>query len=116
VPEAPRLIWDVSAMSVRLPSHMRASAGVEYVGRKPLGDGFTAMPVREIHSSVSRSFSNGLFDGGLYWLLASGYTGQTVETLQLPNELGPIERIVGVRKPSYIGVTFTYHFRRERTN
>lgn len=116
VPEAPRLIWDVSAMSVRLPSHMRASVGLECVGRKPLGDGFTAMPVREIHSSVSRSFGNGLFDGRVYWLLASGYTGHTLETLQLPDELGPTERIVGVRKPSYAGVTLTYHFRREHTN
>ena len=111
VPEAPRLIWDVSAMSVRLPSRMRASAGVEYVGRKPLGDGFIATPVREIHGSVSRSFGNGLFDGGVYWLLASGYTGQTLETLQLPDELGPTERIVGVRKPSYIGVSLTYHLK-----
>ena len=116
VPEAPRLIWDVSAMSVRLPSHMRASVGLEYVGRKPLGDGFTAMPACEIHSSVSRSFGNGLFDGRVYWLLASGYTGQTLETLQLPDELGPAERKVGVRKPSYEGVTLTYHFRREHTN
>lgn len=115
VPEAPHLIWDVSAMSVRLPCHMQASVGLEYVGRKPLGNGFTAMHVREIHSSFSRSFGNGLFDGGVYWLLASGYTGQTLETLKLPDELGPTERIVGVRKPSYAGVTLTYHFRREHS-
>jgi hypothetical protein len=37
VPEAPRLIWDVSATSVPLPYQLRASAGFEYVGQKPLG-------------------------------------------------------------------------------
>jgi hypothetical protein len=113
VPEAPRLIWDVSGTTVRLPWGVRAGAELEYVGRKPLGDGFTAVPVREIRGSLTRSFSNGLFDAGTYFLLASGYTGQTLETLQLPGEANPFERIVGVRRVSYAGITFSYHFRRE---
>jgi hypothetical protein len=113
VPEAPRLIWDVSGTTVRLPWRLRAGAELEYVGRKPLGDGFTATPVREIRGSVNRPFNDGLFDAGVHFLLANGYTGQTLETLQLPGEANPFERIVGVRKASYAGLTLSYHFRRE---
>jgi hypothetical protein len=113
VPEAPRLIWDVSGTSIRLPGGFRANAGLEYVGRKPLGDEFTAVPVREIRGSLNRSFNDGLFDAGIHFLLASGYTGQTLETLRLPDESNPFERIVGVRKVSFAGVSVTYHFRRE---
>jgi len=112
VPEAPRLIWDVSGTTVRLPWGLRAGAELEYVGRKPLGDGFTAVPVREVRGSVTRSFSDGLFDAGVHFLLANGYTGQTLETLELPGEASP-ERIVGVRKVSYAGLTLRYHFRRD---
>jgi hypothetical protein len=113
VPEAPRLIWDVSGTTVRLPWGVRAGAELEYVGRKPLGNGFTAVPVREIRGSFTRTFSDGLFDAGVHFLLANGYTGQTLETLQLPGEANPFERIVGVRKASYAGITLSYHFRRE---
>lgn len=113
VPEAPRLIWDVSGTTARLPWRFRAGAEVEYVGRKPLGDGFTAVPVREIRGSLTRSFSDGLFDAGVHFLLANGYTGQTLETLQLSGEANPFERVVGVRKASYAGITLSYHFRRE---
>jgi hypothetical protein len=113
VPEAPRLIWDVSGTTVRLPWRLRAGAELEYVGRKPLGDGFTAVPVREIRGSLTRSFSDGLIDAGVHFLLANGYTGQTLETLQLPGEANPVERIVGVRKVSYAGITLSYRFRRE---
>jgi len=113
VPEAPRLIWDVSGTTVRLPWRLRAGAELEYVGHKPLGDGFTAVPVREIRGSLTRSFSDGLFDAGVHFLLANGYTGQTLETLQLAGEASPFERIVGVRKASYAGITLSYHFRKE---
>ena len=113
VPEAPRLIWDVSGTTARLPWGLRAGAELEYVGRKPLGDGFTAVPVREIRGSFTRTFSDGLFDAGVHFLLANGYTGQTLETVQLPGDANPFERIVGVRKASYAGITLSYHFRRE---
>jgi hypothetical protein len=112
VPEAPRLIWDVSGTTVRLPWGVRAGGELEFVGRKPLGDGFTAVPVREIRGSLTRSFNDGLFDSGVHFLLANGYTGQTLEPLQLPGEASPFERIVGVRKVSYAGVTLSYHFRK----
>jgi len=113
VPEAPRLIWDVSGTMLRLPWGMRASGELEYVGAKPLGDGFTALPVREIRGALTRTFHDRLFDASLHFLSASGYTGQTLETLQLPGEAAPVEQIVGVRTASYAGVSFTYHFRRE---
>ncbi len=112
VPEAPRLIWDVSGTTVRLPWGLRAGAELEYVGRKPLGDGFTAVPVREIRGSLTRSFSDGLVDAGVHFLLANGYAGQTLETLQLPGEASPFERIVGVRTASWAGLTLSYHFRK----
>lgn len=114
IPEAPRLIWDVSAVTLRLPANLRASGGFEYVGRKPLGDGFTSVPVREIRGSLARNFHNELFEAGVRFLLANGYTGQTLETLQLSNEAIPTERIVGVRNPSYAGVSFTYRLRAAR--
>jgi hypothetical protein len=113
VPEAPRLIWDVSGTSFRLPGKLQASGELEYVGRKPLGDGFTAVPVREVRGSVTRAFADGRFDAGIHFLGASGYAGQTLETLQIPGELTPSERMVGVRKTSYVGVTLRYYFRRE---
>ena len=88
------------------------SLGLEYVGRKPLGDGFTAVPVREFHGSLTRSFANGMLDSSVQFSLANGYTGQTLETLQLPGEREAFERVVGVRKASYAGIALTYHLRR----
>jgi hypothetical protein len=114
VPEAPRLIWDVSGTTLRLPARLRASGGFEYVGRKPLGDGFMAVPVHEIRGSLTRSFRGELFEAGVHFLLASGYTGQTLENLQLANETMPLERVVGVRNQSYAGVSFIYHPKRAR--
>ena len=112
VPEAPRLIWDISATSIRLPWHFEASSGVEYVGRKPLGYGFNATPVREIRATFTRSFTNGI-EAGLHFVAASGYSGQTLEALQLPNETVPVQRIVGVRQASYAGITLAYHLHRQ---
>jgi len=112
IPEAPRLIWDVSATSLRLPKQLRGSVGLEYVGRKPLGDGFTAVLVREFHGSLTRSFANGMLDSSVQFSFANGYTGQTLETLQLPGEREAFERVVGVRKASYAGIALTYHLRR----
>jgi hypothetical protein len=109
VPEAPRLIWDVSGTIFRLPARLRASGELEYVGRKPLGDGFTAVPVRDIRGSLTRSFASNSIEVGVYFLLASGYTGQTLESLQLPTEGVPTERVVGVRNQSFAGFNLTYH-------
>jgi hypothetical protein len=110
IPEAPRLIWDALATADRLPFHVRARGEFEYVGRKPLGDGFTAIPVREFRGALMRSFAGGRFDFGFNFLMASGYTGQTTEVIALATEPEPFERIVGVPLKSYVAVTCTYNF------
>jgi hypothetical protein len=111
-PEAPRLIWDGVGTTDRLPFHLRARGEFEYVGAKPLGDGFTGVRVREIRGALLRSFGEGRMDLGVNFLLAAGYTGQTLETLALPTDTVPFERIVGVPLKSYVSVTWTYNFRR----
>jgi hypothetical protein len=54
-------------------------------------------------------------DLGVNFLLAAGYTGQRLETLALPTDPAPFERIVGVPLKSYISATWTYNFRGNRT-
>ena len=115
MPEAPRLIWDATGTWQRLPLHLRAQGEFEYVGRKPLGDGFAGVPVREIRLSLLRSFAEGKWDAGINTFLGNGYTGQTLETLQLAGEPSPFERIVGVRLKSYVAVSLSYHFAHERS-
>jgi hypothetical protein len=65
---------------------LRARGEFEYVGRKPLDSGFTAEPVREIRGALSRSFEEDRFEVGLNFLLADGFTGETIENLQLAGE------------------------------
>lgn len=110
IPEAPRLIWDAVANVDRLPLGLRARSEFEHVGRKPLGDGFTAVPVREFRGAILRPFDEGRMSLGLNFLLASGFTGQTLETLALPSDPASLERIVGVPLKSYVSVTWTYTF------
>src|SRR5262249_22525709 len=97
VPEAPRLIWDLSATALRLPYGLKGSFGFQYVGHKPLGDGLTAVPVQELHGSLRKLLAQQRVDLGVDFVWAKGYTGQTVETLRLPLESDAVERIVGVR-------------------
>ena len=112
IPEAPRLIWDVAGTLNRLPFGLQARSEYEVVGRKPLGDGFTAGPVREFRASLYRSFLNGQIDLGVNSLLAHGYTGQTLETLQLPADQAsaPFERVTGVPLKSYASLSCVYNF------
>ena len=112
VPEAPRLIWDTVGHWDRLPLRLRARWEFEYVGRKPLGDGFTGVPVREVRGAMLRSFGEGRMSLGINFLLASGFSGQTLETLALPTDPAPFERIVGVPMKSYLSLTWTYNFGR----
>jgi len=46
------------------------------------------------------------------FLLAAGFTGQTLETLAMPADSAPFERIVGVPLKSYVSLAWTYNFRR----
>jgi Carboxypeptidase regulatory-like domain len=114
VPEAPRLILDVLGTLDRLPFHIHARAEFEEVGRKPLGDGFVSVPVREFRCALERQFMNGKLDTGVHFQIASGYTGQTTEVLALPGEEEAFERVLGVSIPSYATVSFSYRFGRPR--
>ena len=84
VPQAPRMIWDAIASENNLPFHLQVRGEFEYVKAKPLGDGFTSLPVREIRGAVLRLFKENRMSVGANFLLASGYTGQTTETLAIP--------------------------------
>jgi hypothetical protein len=110
VPEAPRMIFDAFGTLERLPFHLRARGEFEEVGRKPLGDGFTGIPVHELRGALLRPFWNGHLDAGINFQIAKGYTGQTTEVLALPGEGYPFERVVGVRMVSYVGAALTLHF------
>jgi hypothetical protein len=54
-------------------------------------------------------------DLGVNFLIANGYTGQTTEVLALPDDAAPFERVVGVRLPSYVSVSYTYRFQPRHT-
>jgi hypothetical protein len=112
VPEAPRLIVDVLGALDRLPFGLHARAEFEEVGRKPLGDGFNSVPVKEFRGALVRSFADGKIQAGVHFQIASGYTGQTTEVLALPGEGEPFERVTGVYLPSYASVSVTWHFGR----
>lgn len=109
-PEAPRTIFDALGTIDRLPFRLQARSEFEYVGQKPLGDGFVSIPVKEFRAALVRSFMNQRLEAGLNLLIASGYTGQTTEELALPDDPAPLERVVGVRLPSYVSASISYHF------
>jgi hypothetical protein len=110
LPEAPRRIVDALGTLDRLPFHLHARAEFEEVGRKPLGDGFVSVPVREFRGALVRRFQSGKIEVGVHFQVASGYTGQTTEVLALPAESEPFERVVGVYIPSYATASFSYRF------
>jgi len=112
VPEAPRLIVDALGTLDRLPLHLRMRAEFEEVARKPLGDGFVSVPVREFRAALVRRFQNGKIEAGVHLQLASGYTGQTTEALASPGDAEPFDRVVGVYIPSYATASFSYRFGR----
>jgi len=47
-------------------------------------------------------------DVGLNFFLASGYGGQTLETLALPGDGSPFERITGLPLKSYITASWPW--------
>lgn len=112
-PEAPRLIWDLLGTFDKLPFQLVARGEYEHVGIKPLGGGFHSVAVREFRGAVIRPFTSKGFDIGVNFFMASGYGGQTVETLALPGEGDPFDRVTGFPLRSYVTASFTYHFRRK---
>lgn len=111
-PEAPRTIVDLLGTYNALPFRMQAHAEYEEVGRKPLGDGFVSVPVREFRGALVRSFRGDRMDVGVNFLIGSGYTGQTTEVIAAPGQTTATEQVVGVRLPSYVSLSYTYRFRR----
>ena len=112
VPEAPRFIWDTLGSYNRLPFHLQAKGELEYVRAKPLGDGFVGEAVKEIRGALLRPFLDNRMSIGVDFLIASGYTGQTLETIPFEPDSCPVECIVGVPLKSYISGTWTYYFKR----
>jgi hypothetical protein len=111
IPEAPRMIWDAVGSYNQLPFHLRARGEFEFVKARPLGDGFTGVPVTEIRGALLRPFLEERMSIAANFLIASGYTGQTTEVLALPTDPLPFERVVGVPVKSYISLSWTYYFK-----
>ena len=70
------------------------------------------MPVRQFRGAVIRPFGSKGIDLGVNFFIASGYGGQTLETLAPRREGDPFERITGFPLRSYVTASFAYHFRR----
>ena len=142
VPEAPRLIGDLIGTYQRLPFHLQAKGEFEYVGRKVVGNGCNensylngdpnalneyclGVPDKEFRFAAARPFLGGKINVGVNMMIASGWTGQTVENFAAAGIFGPglvglgsnglvaanpVSEVVGVRIPSYASVNLTYHF------
>ena len=72
-------------------------------GASSLGQEFRSVSLDEVLRSVRVAL-----EGGLNFLIARGYTGQTTENF-FPSD---IQEVVGVRVPSYASVSLTYRFGR----
>ena len=148
VPEAPRLIGDLIGTYQKLPFHLQAKGEFEYVGRKVVGNGCNensylsgdpnalnvyclGIPNKEFRFAAARPFLDGRINVGVNAMIATGWTGQTVENFAAAGVYGPglvglasnglvaanpVSEVVGVRIPSYASVNLTYHFgiKRER--
>jgi len=110
IPEAPRMIWDAVASENNLPFRLQARGEFEYVKAKPLGDGFNGVPVTEVRGAILRPFLENRMSLAANFLIASGYTGQTTETLPYPPGTAPTEQVVGVQLKSYVSLSWTYYF------
>ena len=111
IPEAPRFIWDTVGSLTKLPLRLQVRAEYEYVRAKPLGDGFTGVPVTEFRGAVLRPFLENRMSIAANFLIAKGYTGQTTEVLSYPANVAPVEQVVGVPLKSYISASWTYYFK-----
>jgi len=60
-----------------LPLHIQARSEFEYVGAKPLGTGFTGVPMKEFRFALLRPFADERMSLAMNLFIASGYTGQT---------------------------------------
>jgi hypothetical protein len=141
-PEAPRLIGDLIGTYEKLPFHIQAKGEFEYVGKRVVGNGCSeinylsgdpnalneyclGIPNKEFRFAAARPFMNGRISAGVNAMVATGWTGQTVENFATAGVYGPglvgpgsnglvpanpVSEIVGVRIPSYASASLTYHF------
>jgi hypothetical protein len=68
--------------------------------------------VKEFRRALLRPFFDNRMAIGVDFLVASGYTGQTLETIPFQPNPCPVECIVGVPLKSYISGTWTYYFKK----
>ena len=110
IPEAPRMIVDAVGGWKQIAFGVSAKGEYEYVKAKPLGDGFTGVPLQQIRLALTKGFMDGRWQWTLNGQLNRGYTGQTLETLAVGNEITPFERPVGVPSRSYASISCVYSF------
>jgi hypothetical protein len=95
-----------------LPLHLQVRGEFEFVRAKPLGDGFVCVPVVEMRGAVLRPFLENRMSAGANFLIASGYTGQTTETITSLAGICSAECVVGVPLKSYVSLSWTYYFKK----
>ncbi len=115
IPEAPRLIGDISGTYQKLPFHLKAKAEFEYVGQKVVGNGCSesaywpdgvnvgtpnanalnyyclGKPNKEFRLALARPFLDGRLNIGLNMMIATGWTGQTTENFASVYTPGAVE-------------------------
>lgn len=106
----PRLIINALGDLDHLSWGIQGQTEFDYVGEKPLGDGFNGAPVRYVRLYFQKVFGGGHRIAALSGQLANGATAQTLETFALPDETAPLERIVGVPLRSYGSASPVYQF------
>jgi hypothetical protein len=106
VPEAPRLIGDLTGTYDRLPFHIQVKGEFEYVGQKVVGQGCSeasylsgdanalnyyclGVPNKEFRFAAARPFDGGRLNLGVNTMIASGFTGQTTENFGAAGAFAP---------------------------
>lgn len=142
IPEAPRLIGDLLGTYQKLPFHLQAKGEFEYMGRRVVGTGCDeqaylngepnalsyycrGVPNQECRFVLARPFLEDRLSLGVNAMIASGWTGQTVESFAVAGIYGPggvglarnglvpvnpVSEVVGVRIPSFASLNVTYRF------
>ncbi len=112
VPEAPRMIVDAVAGTNRLPFGLSGKTEFEYVKAKPLGDNFVGVPLWELRFELAKSLQDGRWTVSANGQYATGFSGQTLETIAVNPSATAIERPVGVPVASYATLGLRYSFDR----
>jgi hypothetical protein len=76
--------------------HLQASGDFEFVRAKPLGDGFVGVPVTEDRGALLRPFLEDRMPIRANFSIASGYIGQTTETIPPQPAPYPMKCVMGI--------------------